>query len=64
MFCDVARGPSSDFRKNLGDVTIEKFVRVRGYFGEVFRLILSVARTFISPFASPKSSWRCVNDLE
>ena len=56
MFCDVARGPSSDFRENLGDVAIGKLVRDRGYFGEVFRLILSVARPFISPFASPKSS--------
>ena len=64
MFCDVAGGPSMDFWENLGDVAIGKLVRDRGYFGEVFRLILSVARTFISPFASPKSSWRSVNDLE
>ena len=56
MFCDVARGPSSDFRVNLGDVAIGKFVCDRGYFGEVFWLILFVVRPFISPFASPKSS--------
>ena len=63
MFCDVAGGPSIDFWENLGDVATGKLVRDRGYFGEVFRLILSVARPFISLFASPKSSWRLGNDL-
>ena len=45
MFCDVAEGPPIDFRRNLGDVAIWKLVRDFGYFGEVFRFILAVARS-------------------
>ena len=44
MFCDVAEGPPIDFRRILGDVAIWKLVRDFGYFGEVFRFILSIAR--------------------
>ena len=46
-FRDVAEGPPSGFRRFLGDVAISKLVRDYGYFGEVFRFILSVARPFI-----------------
>ena len=47
MFCDVAEGPLTDFRRFSGDVAISKLVRDYGYFGDVFRFILSVARSFI-----------------
>ena len=47
MFCYVAEGPLINFWENLGDVAIWKLVRDYGYFGDVFRFILSVARSFI-----------------
>ena len=48
MFCDVAEGLPIDFRVNLGDVAVRKTDRDLVYFGNLFRLILFVERSFLS----------------